>query len=167
MKTRYFKSLAKVAFVIVGLTFLLTSCSSTKKAVALNENDIKNVIDSSQFTFIAERMVPLRGPSKVLTSYYDVMVKKDTLRSFLPYFGRSYQAEIGRTKSPLEFDSHNFTYKVDQKNPDQWQVFINPKDVQEIQQLLFTVFNNGTATLNIVSTNRDAISFYGHIQRNK
>lgn len=167
MKTRYFRSFVKISFVLVSLSFLLAQCSSTKKAVALNDSEVKNVVDSSHFTFVAERMNPLRGSSHVLTSYYDVTVKKDTLRSFLPYFGRSHQAEIGRTKSPLEFDSHNFTYKVDQKNPDQWQISINPKDVQEIQQLLFTVFNNGTATLNIVSTNRDPISFYGHIEKNK
>lgn len=167
MKKQYFKSRMKVTFVIIFLSFFLMRCSSTKKAVSLNENDVKNIIDSSQFTFVAERMNPLRGASRILTSYYDVEVKKDSLSSFLPFFGRSFQAPMDPSKSPLEFHSYNFTYKVQQKNNDQWQVFINPNDRQEIQQLLFTIFNNGTATLNLVSTNRDAISFYGHIVRNK
>lgn len=167
MKNRYFKTFLRVTLALFSLSFLLIRCSSTKKAVALNDNDVKNIVDSSQFTFVAERMNPLRGRNRILTSYYDVEVKPDTLSSFLPYFGRSFQAPMDPSKSPLEFHSYNFTYKVTQKNPDQWQVFINPKDRQEIQQLMFTIFNNGTATLNIVSTNRDPISFYGHIQRNK
>jgi len=167
MKKRYFKRSIKVGFVIIFLSLFLIRCSSSKKAVALNESDVKNIIDSSQFTFVAERMNPMRGASRILTSYYDVEVKKDTLSSYLPFFGRSYQAPLDPSKSPLAFHSYNFTYKSQQKNNDQWQVFINPKDRQEIQQLLFTIFNNGSATLNVVSTNRDAISFYGHIVRNK
>ena len=167
MKRQYFKSGIKVSFFIIFLSFFLMRCSSTKKVSSLNESDVKNIIDSSQFTFVAERMNPMRGTSRILTSYYDVEVKKDTLSSFLPFFGRSYQAPLDPSKSPLEFHSHNFTYKAEEKNKDQWQVLINPKDRQEIQQLLFTIFNNGTATLNVVSTNRDAISFYGHIERNK
>jgi hypothetical protein len=167
MKNRYFENFTKVAFIIFGLAFLLTSCSSTKKAVVLNESDVKNIIDSSQFTFVAERMNPLQGRNRLLTSYYDVIVKRDTLSSFLPYFGRSFQAPIDPSKSPLEFNSYNFTYKVEQKKPGEWQVFINPKDRQQIQQMMFTVFNNGTATLNVVSTSGDPISFYGHIKRNK
>ncbi|MEO8852783.1 MAG: DUF4251 domain-containing protein [Ginsengibacter sp.] len=167
MKKQYFKSSLKVSFIIIFLSLFLIRCSSTKKVVSFNGNDVKNIIDSSQFTFVAERMNPMRGASRILTSYYDVEVKKDTLSSFLPFFGRSYQAPMDPSKSPLAFHSYNFTYKAQQKNKDQWQVFINPKDRQEIQQLLFTIFNNGTATLNVVSTNRDAISFYGHIVRNK
>lgn len=167
MKRIYFKNLLKVFFFILTISFFITSCSSSKKAVTLNESDVKNVIDSSSFTFVAERMNPLRGSTRTLTSYYDVTVKPDTLISFLPYFGRSFQAPVYPSKSPLDFHSYNFTYKVTEKSPDQWQVFITPKDRQEIQQLMFTIFSNGTATLNIVNTNRDAISFYGHIQRNK
>lgn len=167
MKKRYFKSSIRAAFVIIFLSLFLMRCSSSKKAVALNEGDVKNIIDSSRFTFVAERMNPMRGPSRILSSYYDVEVKKDTLSSFLPFFGRSYQAPLDPSKSPLAFHSYNFTYKTEQKNKDQCQVIINPMDRQEIQELLFTIFNNGSATLNVVSTNRDAISFYGHIERNK
>ena len=167
MKKRYFKRFIKAAFIILGLTFLINSCSSTKKAVALNESDVKNIIDSSQFTFVAERMTPLRGRNRILTSYYDVRVKHDTVSSFLPYFGRSFQAPLDPGKSPLEFNSYNFTYRVDQKKSGEWQVFINPKDRQEVQQMMFTIFSNGTASLNVLSTNGDPISFDGHIERNK
>jgi hypothetical protein len=92
-------------------------------------------------------------------------VKKDTLDCYLPYFGRAYQAPIDPSKGGIDFKSFNYTYNVTLKNNDEWQVYIDPKDYTDVQQLYFQIFGNGTATLNIISTNRDAISFYGHIKK--
>lgn len=149
------------------LSTLFFSCSSSKKATKLNVEDISGMINAGNFTFVAERVNPLRGSSRILTSSYDVLVKKDTINCYLPFFGRAYQAPIDPSKGGINFTSHNFTYNVTVKNNDEWQVYINPKDQQDVQQLLFQIFGNGTATLNVVNTNRDPISFYGHVEKNK
>jgi hypothetical protein len=164
MKTKNIKSLVSFLFFAFLTPLILFSCSSSKKTVKLNADDVRNMVDSSQFIFVAERVTPLRGSTRYLTSTYDVIVKKDSLDCALPYFGRAYQAPIDPSKGGIQFTSTNFSYKQNSGNKG-WQVIITPNDNSDVQQLMFTIFSNGTATLNVVNTHRDPISFYGHLER--
>lgn len=148
--------------------FLFSQCSSSKKVVKLNSDEVKNMVNSSQFVFVADRVTPLRGRTRFLTSYYDVVVKKDSLTSFLPFFGHAFQAPMDPSKGGIQFTSTNFTYNVTTKNSNnEWDIIIKPKDYADVQQLYFNIFDNGTANLNIVNTHRDPISFSGHIKKIK
>jgi hypothetical protein len=167
MKAKKYQPLFKfflLGFLVSGILF---SCSSSKIVTKPNVEEIGNMIDTHRFTFVAERVNPQRGSSRVLTSYYDVTVKPDTLICYLPYFGRAYQAPVDPSKGGLDFKSYKFSYNVTLKNKDEWQVYISPTDNPDVQQLYFQVFGNGTATLNVVNSNRDPISFYGHVQKIK
>lgn len=150
-----------------GLSLVLSQCSTSQKIVKLTSNNIKNMVDSSNFVFVADRVIPLRGRTRYLTSDYEVTIKKDTLNSYLPYFGRAYQAPIDPTKGGIQFISTNFTYQVNPKGTNQWNITIKPNDYRDVQQLYFNIFDNGTANLNIVNTHKDPISFDGHIERVK
>ncbi len=151
----------------IGLSLVLSQCSTSQKAVKLTSNNIKNMVDSSHFVFVADRAIPLRGSSRYLTSDYEVTIKKDTLNSYLPYFGRAYQAPIDPTKGGIQFISTNFTYQVNPKGSNQWNIIIKPNDNRDVLQMYFDIFDNGTANLNIVNTHKDPISFDGHIERVK
>jgi hypothetical protein len=165
MKTVKYQHLSTFFLLSFVLTTLIFSCSSSKITTKPNVEEIGNMINTRRFSFVAERVNPLRGSSRILTDYYDVTVKPDTVICYLPYFGRAYQAPIDPSKGGLDFKSYQFSYNVTLKNKDEWQVYINPKDQPDVQQLYFQVFGNGTATLNVVNTNRDPISFYGHIKK--
>ncbi|HET7118060.1 MAG TPA: DUF4251 domain-containing protein [Hanamia sp.] len=149
------------------LSFLLSQCSSSKKVVKLNSDEVKNMVNSSRFVFVANRVTPLRGRTRFLTSYYDVVVKKDSLTTFLPFFGRAFQAPMDPSKGGIQFISTNFTYNVTTKNNNEWDIIIKPNDYADVQQLYFNIFDNGTANLNVVNTHRDPISFSGHIEKIK
>ena len=45
-----------------------------------------------------------------------------------------------------------------------WNVTISPNDVPGVQALNFSIFNNGTAVLNVTNTYSDPITFYGYLQ---
>ncbi len=149
------------------MPLILFRCSSSNKIVKLSSDEIRNLIDSSQFIFVAERVSPLRGSTRYLTSRYDVIIKKDTINCYLPYFGRAFQAPIDPSKGGINFISANFSRSINSKNENEWKLLFKPNDVNDVQQLLFIIFNNGTATLNVSNTYRDPISFYGHIERIK
>jgi hypothetical protein len=167
MKRKNIVKLVPLSFFALLISMLLYSCSSSKSTVKLNSDEVKNIVDSSRFVFVAERVNPLRGASRYLTSRYDVVVKKDTVNCYLPYFGRAYQAPMDPSKGGIQFTSTNFSYNLTAKNNNQWEVSIKPNDYQDVQQLYFNIFGNGTASLNVVSAHRDAISFTGHIERIK
>ncbi len=137
------------------------SQSDSKKAF------FKNLVDSANFIFEAQSVMPLRGEYRNLTSAYDVNVTKDTLRSYLPYFGRAYSAIYNETTSVLDFRSTKFSYTVSPHKKNGWNIEIVPKDNPAIQRYFFTVYDNGSASLNVTCTSRDAISFNGIVQQRK
>ncbi|HET7117372.1 MAG TPA: DUF4251 domain-containing protein [Hanamia sp.] len=147
------------------LPLLLSQCSSSKSVTTLSSDEIQNMVNSSQFIFVADRLTPLRGTTRYLTNYYYVNVNKDNLSSFLPYLGRIYHLLLDPTKGPLRFTSTRFTYNVISKNKNEWDVVIKPTDYPDVEQLDFDIFDNGTANLNVISTDRDAISFSGRIEK--
>ena len=125
----------------------------------------KTMVDSQHFVFVAQSVIPLRGRFRNLTSLYDVSISKDTMVSYLPYFGRAYSAPINPSDAGLDFTSTNFLYSVTPHKKSGWDVVIKPKDKMEIQQYLFTIYDNGSASLNVISTSRDPISFNGYIKK--
>ena len=76
-------------------------------------------------------------------------------------------APMDPSKNGMQFNSYNFEYTVNQKGNDQWEVIIKPRDYTDVQQLYFTVFSNGNATLNVTNINKDPISYDGHIEKVK
>jgi hypothetical protein len=90
-------------------------------------------------------------------------VAPDSIISFLPYFGVAYQAPISTAEGGIKFSSAQFDYTSSIAKRQSWQVSIKPKDVPEVTQLSLHIFNNGEATLQVISTNKQAISFNGYI----
>ncbi len=145
----------------------LSQCSTAQKNSKDNAQKIsyKNMIDSQHFVFEAQSVNPLRGRFRNLTSLYEVRVNKDSLISYLPFFGRAYNPQYNPTGSALDFTSTNFSYTVTPYKKNGWNVIIKPKDKNDIEQYFFTIYDNGTASLNVTSYSRDAISFNGYIQK--
>lgn len=160
-------------FNIILLGFLVfiffSKCSGSQKNATGNadKTTVKNMLDSQRFVFHAETVTPLRGGFRNLTSPYDVTVTKDTLRSYLPYFGRAYNPPLNPTESVLDFTSIDFSYTVSPYKKKGWNVIIKPGDKTDVRQYSFTVFANGSANLSVIPNSSDAISFGGHIEKKK
>lgn len=138
--------------------------------LAAQEKDTERfeaLISSKQFTFLAETAVPSSLRSRSLTFGYDLQVAPDSIISHLPYFGRAYSAPIDPSKGGIQFTSTNFSYQVEEKNKGGWNVTIVLKDQGEVQQMYLNITENGYATLQVVSTNRQAITFHGRIRERK
>jgi hypothetical protein len=166
MKTKNIRGIFIILVLALFSSSFFSGCSSSKKMEKLSPQDVSEMINAKRFIFVAERVNPMRGRSRNLTSPYDVAINEGTVNCYLPYFGRAYQAPIDPSKGGLIFKSLDFSYNATEKSQDEWQININPKDNSEVQQLLFQVFGNGRATLNVTNTNRDPISFYGYIKKN-
>ena len=125
---------------------------------------VKNMIDSQHFVFEAQTVLPFRGSFRNVTSPYSVTVQKDSMISYLPYFGRAYNPPIDPTDHALNFTSTNFSYSTEPQKKNGWNVIIKPKDKSEIRQYMFTIYDNGKASLQVMSNSRDPISFNGYIE---
>jgi hypothetical protein len=134
---------------------------STKQA------SIQNKVAEKDFVFEAQTVLPQRGITRQLNSYYFLRVSKDTLVSDLPYFGRAYSAPINPSEGGIRFTSTSFDYSSRERTKGGWDIIIKPKDINDVQQLVLNVFENGRASLQVISNNRQAISFDGLVRERK
>ena len=128
---------------------------------------IEKYISDGSFEVVAEYVSPTGGSTIYLTSRYDMSVGKDSLQTFLPYFGRAYMAPVNPSQGGIQFTSTDFTYNVEERKKNGWDITILPKDTRDVRQLYLSVFEDGRATLQVISNNRQAISYSGHIRERK
>ena len=169
MKMKNFFTAVKLTLlVLVGLS-IIQSCSSSKNATSnltnLSTAEVQNMVDAHQFKFVAETVSPLRGRFRTLTTRYDVSVSKDSVTSYLPYYGRAYTAPLDPSQGGIKFTSTDFSYDASHDKSDKWNVLIKPGTGQDVQQLNFTIFSTGSATLSVTSNSKEPISFNGHIEK--
>ncbi len=159
----------KLSLIFLSTATILFSCSSSKHASSyksdLSATEIKNMIDSHNFIFVAESLNPLRGRFRTLTSRYDVAVSRDSLSADLPYFGRAYSLPVDPSQGGIKFTTTKFSYDVTQPKSNKWNVTVKPQDGGDAQQLNFAIFDNGSASLNVSSNSKDPISYNGHLEK--
>jgi len=158
--------LSRVPLVLLMALIVITAARCTSEAHAqgagVTEETVKRIINEQDYVFRATRAMPLRGRTLQLTSAYDVTVSKDSVSSWLPYFGRAYAAPMDPTRGGIQFVSTDFEYHVTDTK-DGWDISIRPHDAPDVQELFLSVFGNGNATLRVTSTNRQPISFSGYV----
>jgi len=155
----------------IPISFLLAAIVTLFGSIALHAQNldksvVQNFINSKEFVFKAQTVLPMSGASRQLTSEYDVKFLGDSIVAYLPYFGRAYSAGYGEGGG-IDFTSTKFEYKIQQRKKG-WDISIKPGDAKDVQQLNLTVSENGYATLQVTSNNRQPISFNGYIvERNR
>ena len=153
----------KSLFVLLLLTPFTTTFAQSnaedKKAAKLAA--IKNMVEGQSYVFQAQQALPLGGSTRQLTTDYDLKVTKESIASYLPYFGRAYSAPIDPSKVGIQFTSKDFDYTLTPNKKDGWTAVIKPKDYRDIQQMTLYISSEGYTTLQVTSTNRQPISFTG------
>lgn len=142
------------------------------------------IINNQHFTFNATTAMPLAnmevnnilnkmpggnggGMIQLSGSQYQLIVTKDSVEAYLPYFGRAYTATMNPDDAGIKFKSKKFSYKTDKKKKGNWVISMNFKDTKDAQSMTLNVSENGYATLNVNSNNRQPISFNGYLSESK
>lgn len=159
------KKLVLFFAVLLPLAMTFSSCSPTASLpTAATPENITAAIDSGAWHFLPQQAMPATGRSRPVTNEFIVKFSKEKLIVYLPYFGRATGGiNIYTGKSPLDFSSTNFETDIQHPKEDEWNITLKPKDYNEVQQMNFNLFGNGTAMLNIILTNRSSIRYNGVI----
>jgi hypothetical protein len=150
---------------LIALSIILssTTVAFTQKP---DKATVQRVVNSKQFVFKAQSALPMAGSTRYLTSDYEVKLLGDSLVSFLPYFGRAYSVTYGE-RGGIDFTSTKFDYKVKPRKKGGWDVAIETKDVKNNERFNFSISEDGYASLQVISNNRQPISFNGYIVEKK
>ena len=97
-------------FTFIALIILFTSlisCGASQSAAekAKKAKQIDAQIENLDFRFIANHAYPIGYPSIPLTSEYDVTVMPDTIKAYLPFFGRAYRAPMNSSEGGIKFEN--------------------------------------------------------------
>lgn len=151
-------------FAILTL-FITLGCGTTAQQKAQNKVQVRQLLESKIFVFTPQSANPSSGGVIQLTSEYYLKINKDTLKSYLPYYGVAYQARFGNTNSPLEFNSTDFEYSSKIMKGGTYNIDIRLNNPNDPNQLILSVSSSGYANLRVISMNRQAISFYGEVSK--
>jgi len=141
---------------------LYASLSVTANAQA-KDSAVNAMVESQRYIFHARTALPQSGPSKVLTTDYYLKVIKDSIVCELPFYGRAYSSSYGSTSGGFHFTSTKFDYTSKPGKKGGWEIVIKPKDVQDFRQFSLSLSKSGFGTLQVLSNNRQQISFTGDI----
>jgi hypothetical protein len=150
---------------VVLFIFLLAGCKSGDNLSKEESISLMNEkVASSRYVFVPQTAIPMNGRSISLDNSYSLKVSKDTIESYLPYFGRAYTAPISSSDGGIKFISTDFNYHISDKKKGMWDVTIETKDAPLRYKLLLKIGDSGYGTLVVQETNRQSISFYGKIE---
>ena len=144
------------------ITVLAQAAKPDKKAEL--KAAIRHLVESQHYAFSAETVLPMGGKTGQLTTgYYDVKITQESVVSYLPFFGTGYSVPEDDSKGGIKFTSKDFNYTESDGKKGGWRIVIKPKDTREVQQMTLNISSDGYTTLQVISSQRQPISFYGSI----
>lgn len=158
MKTRLKLLLSAMLLVAAGCGVLqMTPGEKAQIAQAVQDS-----LDNRSFRINVDRMLPLRGPSRMLNGGWFLRIKEDRFDSHLPYFGVAYSLPYGGGDG-LNFQEKILAYQEGQVRPDAREIAVQVKHEQDHLRYVIQVFDNGKCDVQVSSRNRETIRFMGEI----
>lgn len=145
---------------------MLTGCATAEERAARAAEQAKAVkaaLQERNYQIAVNRMYPLRGASKNVSYGYSVVVRNDSLISYLPYFGRVYSVPYGGGNG-LNFSAPILNYQESQPKSNLRHIEIDVKNDEDTYLYTLDIFENGSTTIDVQARQRERISFSGEME---
>ncbi|RZL47500.1 MAG: DUF4251 domain-containing protein [Pedobacter sp.] len=171
------KSLKNIGLLALVL-IVFTANAQTDKATTIK------IVEEKSYVFVATTAVPLNsaditavfskmsgppnsGAVNLTGSNYDLKITPDSIVAYLPYYGRAYVAPFGNDENGYKFTSKKFVYESKKGKKKGWDILIQSKDIRDNVRMNLSVSESGYATLNVISNNKQSISYNGYLSEIK
>lgn len=152
--------------VILFFVLLFSTNQLQAQAVQKEQNAYEQILKEQDFTFTAQAYATASSGKKQMTDPYSFKVSLDSIVGVLPYYGQSYTAQINLTDGSINFSILKYKYEMIEKKKGRYQVSIKPEDKNTtIKSFYMTIFTDGTGQVDVLSRNREPMTFYGSISR--
>lgn len=174
MKTKIkFKLVSCFAFFFVFLSLTQLSAQEKSKKELKEQQKLEKqkkialLVESKEFVFVANRVMPQSGRTINLTTDYLVEFHPELIKCDLPYFGRAYGGiGYGSSDGGMKFEGKPSIYSIEKKKK-AYYIKADVRGESDSYSLMLTVYFEGTANLSISSNNRSSISYDGDIEEFK
>ena len=151
--------------IVASAMILWSSCAtSEEKAAQMAElsANVTNALNNRDYKISIDRMYPMRGSSRHVSFGYSVEVRKDTLISYLPYFGRAYNVPYGGGKG-LNFTAPIGSYQEYMRKNGLRHIEIGLSNEEDTYLYTIEVFDNGSSSVEVRARQRERIAYSGTI----
>jgi hypothetical protein len=159
MKVKFFFLMGLLVF--SGMVFGQTETKQSKKEAM--EAKVKKAVDSGRYELVVNQAHPLRGGMIALTSEYTLTFANDSLTVYLPYFGRAYSAPMNGEGGIKFSETVSDRKTVFEKKKKRYTINCSVKAKEDTYRFAVSIWLNGSASINIVSNNRQSIDFSGEV----
>lgn len=161
MKTKLFLFTGLLVFA----GFVSAQNENRQSRAAAMEAKVKKAVDSGRFCLVMNQAQPMVGGLITLTAEYTLTMAQDSAIAFLPYFGRAYSAPMDPSEGGIKFSGPVMEKKVvfNEKKKG-YEINFSVRTRDDVYRLYVNVWLNGTADINVISNNRQSISFSGDIR---
>lgn len=159
------KGIIVKAVCVLFVVAFMAACASTPAAVKDRErqelaSNIKKGVEDRNFKIDVNFVTPVRFPAMHIDGGYELRVHGDSIYSYLPFFGRVYVAPYGREDQGLHFADTLSDYTVRRKK-DQFIIRMTVRRPADTHVYNLVVFDNGNASVDVTSQQRERISYSG------
>lgn len=159
------KSLLIFIVILLPLMGFSQKKSWKERRLERKENNLAKVdslLEAGTFKFNATSAIPVSMPSVELSSSYDVVIGKDSIISYLPYFGRAYSVDLTDTRGGIDFSEPILSSNEEMKD-DTYFLELEAETEFDKYTFIFSISKSGYGSLMVNSYKRQPISFYGTI----
>jgi hypothetical protein len=148
--------------VLTGLTAGSALSAQDKKEE--RREAVHQLVTSKNYEIEVNLAQPLSGHSINLTTPYSLTVRGDSVISYLPYYGRAYSVPYGGGKG-LNFSAPVSNYRMTPNaKKGSYRISFTTKSDEDTYQFRLTVFDSGSASVDVSMQNRQSISFQGDLK---
>lgn len=163
MKTK----IAIVFFLLTALNLTVSAQQKSKKELKQEkelqkQNEIKELVNSQNFVFEAQKVTP-QGGRLIQLDYntYFLKFNQENTTCDIPFFGRGYNVAYNGDGG-IKFEGKPENVKIENKSKN-INLRATVRGKNDVYDLMFRIFYNGTATLSVNSNNRAPINYDGII----
>lgn len=170
IKPKHYRIMKTNKLILLGLICLTvampTTAQNRNEKKARTERAVKEAIAAKQYKINVDRMQPMRGGSRNLTTNYTLEIRNDSVFSYLPYFGVAYNAPYGGGKS-LNFNASITGYTTRALKKGKIQIDFKTRSDEDNYEYRLTIFPDGSTSIHVQPMNKQSISFTGEMDTEK
>ena len=159
-----------LAFVFAAV--LLVSCgTSTRMTQAEREAlaaDVAWSVDNMDLIIDLTMIYPFRGPSRMTSREYSLVIHDGVVRTRLPFFGESRTSVIyGVDDSSIVLEDDPYEdlvvdrSRVERKG--QYDIYFSARHKQNVYHFSISVFDNGSADIRVTNPNKTPMHYSGEL----
>lgn len=124
---------------------------------------VEEAVTNRQLHIDIRSMNTLRYGARTVMSSFFLELRRDTLRSYLPYLGQAHQAPISSPSIGLNFEAPVLRLTESRPKANLSRIEIDVKSQEDSYHYTIELFDTGDAYIHVNSQHRDPISFDGTI----